>query len=146
MLNHMADENGNQAATKADVAGLKTDVESLKAGVGSLRVDVESLKADVGSLRADVESLRAATKADIDSLRTETIGRIESAKMETFERIERSETTLLKEFRKWSGRNNAKLKVHDARDSSYDQRLSMLRRTRCRTRRASVNRLTPAPP
>ena len=59
-------------------------------------------------------------------MRTETIGRIESAKMETFERIERSETTLLKEFRKWAARNDAKLRLHDARDISYDQRLSML--------------------
>jgi stress response protein SCP2 len=72
MLNDMADGNGNQAATKADIE----------------------------SLKADIETLGAATKMDSDSLRTEAIGRIESAKMETFERIERSETTLLTEFRK----------------------------------------------
>jgi hypothetical protein len=46
--------------------------------------------------------------------------------METFERIERAETTLLKEFRKWTSRNDALLKLHGARDISYDQRISLL--------------------
>jgi len=76
--------------------------------------------------KADVAGLRAELKADIQSLRTATKADIESAKMETFERIERSETTLLKEFRKWSSRNDAQLKLHGARDISYDQRITLL--------------------
>ncbi len=98
MLNDMADGEGNSAATKSDLADLRAE-----------------LKADATGLKAEIESLRTATKADI-----------ESAKMETFERIERSETTLLKEFRKWSSRNDAQLKLHGARDISYDQRISLL--------------------
>ena len=98
MLNDMAEGNENSVATKADLAELRTD-----------------LKADVTSLKADVTSLRTSTKADI-----------ESAKMETFERIERSETNLLKEFRKWMSRNDALLKLHGVRDISHDQRISLL--------------------
>lgn len=109
----MADNKGNSAATKADLAELR---DELKADIAGLRT---ATKSDVGSVRtelkADIESLRIATKADI-----------ESAKMETFERIERSETILLKEFRKWMSRNDAQLKLHGARDISYDQRISLL--------------------
>jgi hypothetical protein len=75
---------------------------------------------------ADENGNSVATKADVSSLRTELKADIESAKMETFERIERSETTLLKEFRKWMSRNDAQLKLHGARDISYDQRISLL--------------------
>ena len=109
----MADGNGNSVATKADLADVRAD---LKADVAGLRVE----------LKADVADLRVELKADIESLRTATKADIESAKMETFERIERSETTLLKEFRKWSSRNDALLKLHGARDISYDQRISLL--------------------
>jgi hypothetical protein len=113
MLNDMADGNGNSVATKADLADLGAEV----------RADVVGFRAE---LKADIESLRTATKADIESVKTATKADIESAKMETFERIERSETTLLKEFRKWMSRNDAQLKLHGARDISYDQRISLL--------------------
>jgi len=102
MLNDMANGNGSSAATKADLSEVRAE------------------------LKADIEALRAATKADIESLRTATKADIESAKMETFERIEHVETTLLKEFRKWMSRNDALLKLHGARDVSYDQRISLL--------------------
>jgi hypothetical protein len=73
--------------------------------------------------KGDLADLKAELKADIESLRTATKTDIGSAKMETFERIERSETTLLKQFRKWASRNDALLKLHGARDISYDQRI-----------------------
>ena len=69
---------------------------------------------------ADGNGNQAATKVDLASLKVELKADIESAKMETFERIERSETTLLKEFRKWMSRNDVQLKLQGARDISYD--------------------------
>jgi hypothetical protein len=75
---------------------------------------------------ADGNGNQAATKVDLASLKVELKADIESAKMETFERIERSETTLLKEFRKWMSRNDVQLKLQGARDISYDQRISLL--------------------
>jgi hypothetical protein len=75
---------------------------------------------------ADDNENSAATKSDLAKLKVELTADIESAKMETFERIERAETTLLKEFRKWTSRNDALLKLHGARDISYDQRISLL--------------------
>ncbi len=51
---------------------------------------------------------------------------ITSAKMELIERIEKSETTLLKEFRKWAVRIESPLKATQVLVGGFNERLSVL--------------------
>ena len=72
-------------ATKADVEGVKADIETLrlatKADIEALRLatkaDIEALrlatKADIEGVKADIETLRQTTKADIEGVKSELL-------------------------------------------------------------------------
>jgi hypothetical protein len=51
---------------------------------------------------------------------------VNDAKTEMLERIERTETTLLKEFRKWAVRIEARGRVVDASMTGFNERLRVL--------------------
>lgn len=51
---------------------------------------------------------------------------VNDAKTETLERIEKTETTLLKEFRKWAVRIAARGRVMDASVTGFSERLRVL--------------------
>ncbi len=49
-------------ATRADITGVKVDIEKLRAAT----------RADIAEVKADIEKLRLATQADIEKLRADT--------------------------------------------------------------------------
>ena len=61
-------------ATKADVEGVKADIETLRLAT---KADIEALrlatKADIEGVKADIETLRLATKADIEGVKSELL-------------------------------------------------------------------------
>ena len=84
-------------ATKADVEGVKADIETLRLAT---KADIEGVKADIETLRlateADIEALRQATKADIETLRQATKADIEALRLATKADIEGVKSELLK--------------------------------------------------
>jgi hypothetical protein len=55
-----------------------------------------------------------------------TKAELEATKVELLERLERMETTLLKEFRKWAVRIEAKVKVNETFSVGFNTRLDSL--------------------
>jgi chaperonin cofactor prefoldin len=51
---------------------------------------------------------------------------VEDTKTELYERLEKVETTLLKEFRKWAVRFDAKVRIADASITGFNERLEVL--------------------
>ncbi len=51
---------------------------------------------------------------------------VENMKTELLERVEKTETTLLKEFRKWAVRIEARGRVNDASLTGFTERLRVL--------------------
>jgi hypothetical protein len=51
---------------------------------------------------------------------------LEAMEMRLLERIERTETTLLKEFRKWAAPIDASLRINKAYSIGFDERLASL--------------------
>ena len=88
-----AAEHGRNLATRADIAGLRTELRAeiaelrteLRAEIGELRTELRAeigemraeLRAEIGEMRAGIDAWREATRADIAELHTE------QARMET---------------------------------------------------------------
>ena len=72
IVNSIAEALTDTAATKADIAEIKSDIAGLGAATKS---DIVALKADITRLeattKADIVALEATTKAMIESLRSE---------------------------------------------------------------------------
>ncbi len=76
--------------------------------------------------KEDLAQLRSELIERIEGTRTEMIERIEGSRMEMIERIEQTETTLLKEFRKWAVPQSARMKVFEINVHSLAERVELL--------------------
>jgi Skp family chaperone for outer membrane proteins len=109
-------EHGNQPATKADLAELRTE---FKADMAELRTE---FKADMAELRSEFKADVAALKQDIEQSRAEFNHGFDDLK----ETMRDAQTEILKAFYGYTQTADARFKESDGSIVALKQRLSVV--------------------
>jgi uncharacterized membrane-anchored protein YhcB (DUF1043 family) len=109
MIGWNAMEDQNAPATKADVAGLRSEVKQ----------DIEQFRSEV---KQDIEQFRSEVKQDIEQLRSE----MNHGYNDLVERMADAETRLLKAFYDFAQSNQQRVTVLEGNEAAIRSRLATI--------------------
>jgi chromosome segregation ATPase len=106
-------ENGQEPATKQDLAAVQQDVADLKQDVAGVKQDVAGVQQDIAGLKQDVAMIRSEMQHTHDDL---------------VERIADMQTGMLKAFYSFAESNQTRLTDSERESASLKERMGILER------------------
>ena len=82
LMEHLPPSGWGDVARQGDIAAVKADVAGLKNDVAALKTEMAGVKTDIVLLRASVEGLRTEMNVKFDSLRTGIVDEINATMTE----------------------------------------------------------------